>query len=112
VSGQPLGFAGAICEVGQLLRVPLCGSEALPKVFARSLGTRVPKIEGQLRAAEGTTKARKQDRILSRAEAGLGAIEVKTDAFVRRGKIAPVCGQTIHAKVDRRRALVSGLMTP
>jgi cysteine-rich repeat protein len=103
------GFEGAICEVGELVRVPLCGSDTLPLSYRRMVVKRVRNVQGSLRKAAQSPKRNRMARLVVGADKRLGGIEKRALSLMKKRTVSRECAATIGRLVSERREMVRRL---
>jgi len=107
------GFDGVDCELGELVRVPLC--DALDPKLARVTAKLVKKARARLGKARkfGAATARKQVRklngLLTRVDRKLAAIAKAAGRALAKDKITDGCQATIEERIATRHELLVAL---
>jgi hypothetical protein len=108
---MPEGFPGVICSVGQLTREPLCGTDILPAAFSKKLPPKVSKVQQLGLRVSKSSKRKRIGHLLTQADSGLASIDQLANKLVHKGKMQPVCAQSVAAAVGQRRELLKSLRT-
>ena len=102
-----IGPARARCEVDAARGAPVCGSGIIDARFGVKVETALARASALLSRATGSSRARKANALMRRADRRLKTVQQLADRALRRDQIDDTCHGQVDALITRLRAAAS-----